>query len=179
MIVRYDPRDLSRVHLLAPDGRYYDLSYRDLRRPPISLWEHRLALKRLRDEGRAEVDEDAIFRAIERCAALPRARCAETKTARRQRERRLRRDGVVTESACRAAIAAESARRSSTAARRSSGCSRTWRNGHERTLLSASAAADSRARRRAWRDRAYGASARIGGSATHGRKPPWRRWRIC
>ena len=42
MIVRYDPRDLSRVHLLAPDGRYYDLSYRDLRRPAISLWEHRL-----------------------------------------------------------------------------------------------------------------------------------------
>ena len=24
MIVRYDPRDLSRIHLLAPDGRYYD-----------------------------------------------------------------------------------------------------------------------------------------------------------
>ena len=57
MIVRYDPRDLSRIYLLAPDGQYYDLSYRDLRRPPISLWEHRLALKRLREEGRAHVDE--------------------------------------------------------------------------------------------------------------------------
>jgi putative transposase len=54
MIIRYDPRDLSRVHLLTPDGAYYDLSYADLRRPPISLWEHRLALKRLRDEGRTE-----------------------------------------------------------------------------------------------------------------------------
>ena len=37
MIVRYDPRDLSRVYLLAPDGNYYTLSYSDLRRPPISL----------------------------------------------------------------------------------------------------------------------------------------------
>ena len=70
MIVRYDPRDLSRVYLLGPDGRYYDFSYRDLGRPPISLWEHRLALKRLREEGRAQVDETAIFRTIETMRAI-------------------------------------------------------------------------------------------------------------
>ena len=97
MIVRYDPRDLSRVHLLAPDGRYYDLSYRDLRRPAISLWEHRLALTRLRDEGRAEINEDAIFTAIDAMRGIAERASAETKTARRQRERRLRLDGVVTE----------------------------------------------------------------------------------
>ncbi|UPK07011.1 Mu transposase C-terminal domain-containing protein [Bradyrhizobium sp. 170] len=97
MIVRYDPRDLSRVHLLAPDGRYYDLSYRDLRRPAISLWEHRLALMRLRDEGRAEINEDAIFTAIDAMRGIAERASAETKTARRQRERRLRLDGVVTE----------------------------------------------------------------------------------
>ncbi|MBR1087850.1 transposase [Bradyrhizobium manausense] len=108
MIVRYDPRDLSRVHLLAPDGRYYDLSYRDLRRPAISLWEHRLALTRLRDEGRAEINEDAIFTAIDAMRGIAQRASAETKTARRQRERRLRLDGVVTERRP-AAIAAESA----------------------------------------------------------------------
>lgn len=97
MIVRYDPRDLGRVHLLAPDGRYYDLSYRDLRRPAISLWEHRLALTRLRDEGRAEINEDAIFTAIDAMRGIAERASAETKTARRQRERRLRLDGVVTE----------------------------------------------------------------------------------
>lgn len=97
MIVRYDPRDLSRVHLLTPDGRYYDLSYRDLRRPAISLWEHRLALTRLRDEGRAEINEDAIFTAIDAMRGIAERASAETKTARRQRERRLRLDGVVTE----------------------------------------------------------------------------------
>ena len=70
MIVRYDPRDLSRIYLLGPDDAYYDLSYRDLRRPPISLWEHRLALKRLREEGRSHVDEAAIFRTIEAMRAI-------------------------------------------------------------------------------------------------------------
>ncbi len=89
MVVRYDPRDLSRIHLLAPDGAYYDLVYADLRRPPISLWEHRLALKRLRDEGRTEVDEEAIFGSIEKMRGIAARAVVETKTMRRQRERRL------------------------------------------------------------------------------------------
>ena len=90
MIVRYDPRDLSRIYLLAPDGQYYDVSYRDLRRPPISLWEHDLALKRLRDEGRARVDEEAIFRAVESMRTVVQTAERESKVARRQRERRWR-----------------------------------------------------------------------------------------
>jgi putative transposase len=89
-IVRYDPRDLSRLYLLAPDGQYYDLHYRDLRRPPISLWEHRLALKRLREEGRQTVDENAIFRAIETMRSIADEATSASKIARRQRERRLR-----------------------------------------------------------------------------------------
>ncbi len=90
VIVRYDPRDLSRLYLLAPDGQYYDLHYRDLRRPPISLWEHRLALKRLREEGRHTVDENAIFRAIETMRSIADEATSASKIARRQRERRLR-----------------------------------------------------------------------------------------
>lgn len=88
MIVRYDPRDLSRVYLLGPDGEYYDLAYRDLRRPPISLWEHRATLKRLREEGRAQIDEEAIFRAVETMRTIADSASAATKSARRQRERR-------------------------------------------------------------------------------------------
>ena len=90
MIVRYDPRDLSRIYLLGPDGTYYDLNYRDLRRPPISLWEHRLALSRIREDGRALVDEAAIFRAIEAMRSIADGAVLASKTARRQRERRLR-----------------------------------------------------------------------------------------
>ena len=90
MIVRYDPRDLSRIYLLAPDGRYCDLTYRDLRHPIISLWEHRLALKRLREEGRSHVDEAAIFRTIANMRAIADEAVTASKTVRRQRERRLR-----------------------------------------------------------------------------------------
>ena len=89
-ILRYDPRDLSRIYVLAPDGQYYDLHYRNLRRPPISLWEHRLALKRLREEGRQTVDENAIFRAIETMRSIADEAVNTSKIARRQRERRLR-----------------------------------------------------------------------------------------
>lgn len=90
MIVRYDPRDLSRVYLLGPDGVYYDLNYRDLGRPPISLWEHRLALKRLREDGRTLVNEAAIFRTIEAMRSIADGAVLSSKMARRQRERRAR-----------------------------------------------------------------------------------------
>jgi len=90
MIVRYDPRNLSRIYLLGPDGRYYDIPYRDVRRPPITLWEQRLALKRLREEGRSHVDESAIFRTIETMRKIADEAVTVTKTLRRQQERRLR-----------------------------------------------------------------------------------------
>jgi putative transposase len=90
MVVRYDPRDLSRIYLLAPDKQYYELPYCDLSRPPISLSEHRLALKRLREEGRAHVDEAAIFRAIEEMRVITEAAVNTSKTARRRHERHLR-----------------------------------------------------------------------------------------
>lgn len=90
MLVRYDPRDLSRIYLLAPDGEYYDLSYRDLGRPPITLWEQRLAVKRLREEGLAHVNEAAIFRAVENMRSIADEASRESKAVRRQRERRLR-----------------------------------------------------------------------------------------
>lgn len=90
MTIRYDSRYLGRIYLLGPDGNYYDLSYRDLRRPPISLWEHRLALKRVREDGRAMVDEAAIFRTIEAMRTIADGAVLASKTARRQRERRPR-----------------------------------------------------------------------------------------
>ena len=94
MLVRYDPRDLSRVYLLGPDGQYYDLAYSDLSRPPISLWEHRLALKRLREDGKAQVDEEAIFRTIETMRGIADQASAATKTARRQRARQTRNEAT-------------------------------------------------------------------------------------
>ena len=90
MIIRYDPRDLSRIYLQGPDGVYYDLAYRDVRRSPISRWEHRRAVKRLREDGYAHVDEGAIFRTVDAMRAITDEATAATKGARRERERRRR-----------------------------------------------------------------------------------------
>jgi len=64
VIVKYDPRNLSRIYLRDDGGHYWPIPYRDLALPPISLWEHREAMKRLRQDGRQTVDERLIFSTI-------------------------------------------------------------------------------------------------------------------
>jgi putative transposase len=60
----------------------------DLRRELITLWEHRSAVRRLKDEGRRSVDEASIFAAIrEQRAILDDAR-AQSREARRNVVRR-------------------------------------------------------------------------------------------
>jgi len=70
MPVKYDPRDLSRVFLQAPDGTHWVIPYADLSRPAITLWEQKRAINRLRDAGRAVVDERLIFDTVEAQRAL-------------------------------------------------------------------------------------------------------------
>lgn len=84
-LIRRDPRDLSRIWVLDPEGScYVEIPYRILSRPAVTLWEHRRAVARLRERGRALVDEAAVFRMIEQMRAI-------TVTAARER-RRSRRD---------------------------------------------------------------------------------------
>src|SRR5260370_31906295 len=90
MIIRCDPLDLGRLYLLGPDGQYFDITYRDLRRPPITLWEQRLALKRLREERHPHIDEAAIFRTIDAMREIVDQAKTSSKMAPRQRERRFR-----------------------------------------------------------------------------------------
>lgn len=85
--VRYDPRDLSRIWLRAPDGETLALPYRRRHRPPLSLWEHARILAELRAEGKRAVDEDLIFDRRERMRAIVQAATATTKAARRARAR--------------------------------------------------------------------------------------------
>jgi putative transposase len=63
-VVKYDPRNLSRIYLRDEAGHYWPIPYRDLALPPISLWEHREAMKRLMQAGRRAVDERLIFSTI-------------------------------------------------------------------------------------------------------------------
>lgn len=90
-IIRRDPRDISRVWVLDLEGgTYLPVAYRSLSHPAVSVWEHRAALERLRAEGRAQVDEDALFRMVEQMRATTDAAGATTRKARRDAERRIR-----------------------------------------------------------------------------------------
>ena len=91
LLVRRDPRDLSRIFVLDPlDGGYLEVPTRDLSRPAISLWEHRLARRRLRAKHRGDIDEAALFEAIEEMRAAERDAARLTRSARRDRARRAR-----------------------------------------------------------------------------------------
>ena len=64
VLIKYDPRNLSRVYWRDEEGQYWKLPYRNLALPPISLWEHEAALKRLRAESRQQVDERRLIEAV-------------------------------------------------------------------------------------------------------------------
>jgi putative transposase len=85
----YDPRDLSRLLVETPQG-VRALRYRNLARPPMSLWELRAARRRLRAEGRAQVDEAALFAAREANGALVATAARESRRIRRESVRRQR-----------------------------------------------------------------------------------------
>lgn len=88
-VLRRDPRDLSRIWVLDPDGAaYLEVPYRTLSRPPISVWEQQAAVARLRELGRAEVDENALFAMVAQMRKITDAAAATTRKARRDRERR-------------------------------------------------------------------------------------------
>ena len=88
-LIRRDPRDLSRVYVREPlSQQYLEVPYRTLSRPTITLWEHRQALKFLRERGLKHTDETAIFQAVEEMYALTQDATSKTRTTRRQAERK-------------------------------------------------------------------------------------------
>ncbi len=86
--VKYDPRDLSCVFVEGPDGEHWPVRFADLRRPRITLGEHRMALTALRERGVRLIDEQLIFETVEAQRELVETAAAATKSARRQVERR-------------------------------------------------------------------------------------------
>ncbi len=89
-IFKRDPRDISVLYFYDPDvKRYYPIPYRDTSRPALSVWELREATKRLKEEGRRDIDENMIFAAYARMRAAEEQAVRETKRARRDGQRRL------------------------------------------------------------------------------------------
>jgi putative transposase len=62
LLVKYDPRDLSRIFVRRPSGSFVDARYADLTLAPISLREAVAARKALNSQGKREVDTRAIVR---------------------------------------------------------------------------------------------------------------------
>jgi len=90
-VIRRDPRDISRVWVLDPEAKsYLPVPYRSLSHPAVSAWEHRAALERLREQGRAQVDEEALFRMVEQMRTITDTASSTTRKARRDTERRRR-----------------------------------------------------------------------------------------
>ena len=89
LLIRRDPRDLSRIFVLDVENNIYlEVPYRVLSRPTITLWEHKLARKRLREQQRAIIDETSLFAAIDEMRTIEHKAERLTRTARRNRTRR-------------------------------------------------------------------------------------------
>jgi putative transposase len=89
VLIKYDPRNLAHVYWRDEEGQYWKLPYRNLALPPISLWEHDEAVRRLRAEGRQQVDERRLIEVVLQQRQL--VEQARRKTARRRLGRQARR----------------------------------------------------------------------------------------
>jgi putative transposase len=61
LLVKYDPRNLSRIYVQDPCGRHWPVPYADLRQPPIALWEIEAVNKQARQDGLRMNSAGAIF----------------------------------------------------------------------------------------------------------------------
>jgi putative transposase len=81
-------RDISKIYFLDPDSNeYHEIPYRDIRRPSMSVWEHRAARRRLAAEGRKNIDEHSIFEAHRRNREDIKKAASKTRSARREEAR--------------------------------------------------------------------------------------------
>lgn len=94
-IFRRDPRNISTLIFWDPDvRRYFSIPYRDARRPAISLWELRAIQQYLADKGKADIDEDMIFAALDEMRRIEETSRELTRKQRMTQERRRRHSRV-------------------------------------------------------------------------------------
>lgn len=90
-IFRRDPRNISTLIFWDPDARrYFNIPYRDARRPAISLWELRAIQQYLTEKGKVDIDEDMIFAALDEMRRIEETSRELTRKQRMSQERRRR-----------------------------------------------------------------------------------------
>jgi putative transposase len=88
LLIRYDPRDLSKLYVLGPHHHYHAIPYADVCHPPISLAELKHAHAMLRKEAKATINEEQLFAMHERQTHILTTATTATQAARRRREPR-------------------------------------------------------------------------------------------
>ena len=84
MLFRRDPRDVSIIYFYDPELKeYFPIPYRDKSQPPISIWEHREALKRAKETSQT-VNEESIFITYKSMRQIEESTAPLTKQARRK-----------------------------------------------------------------------------------------------
>ncbi|MBF0185827.1 MAG: DDE-type integrase/transposase/recombinase [Magnetococcales bacterium] len=87
-LVRRDPRDISHIWFFDPQIKeYFEVPYRDLTHPSISIWEYKAAERHLKQQGRSAENEDDIFAARETMWRIADEAKQETRKVRRARQR--------------------------------------------------------------------------------------------
>ena len=88
LLIRYDPRDLSKLYVKAPDHSYLEVPYADIRLPPVSVWELRAARRFLAQRGDKRRNQERLFWAHAELQRIVTNAVNETSRVRRQRGRR-------------------------------------------------------------------------------------------
>lgn len=88
LLIKYDPRDLSRIFVRRPAGRFVEARYRNLSWPAITMSEQKAAVRQLKAQGRREIDEAMIFTTTLRQREIEDTARRQTATIRRRREQR-------------------------------------------------------------------------------------------
>lgn len=87
-LIRYDPRDISRIYFSDPvTKQYFPIPLRNLSFGPLSHWEVTTAVRLAHKEGLATVNEDIIFESIKRSRSRIDEAVIKTKQARRAAHR--------------------------------------------------------------------------------------------
>lgn len=95
-VFRRDPRNISFLIFWDPDARqYYQIPYRDIRRPAISLWELREIHAYLTERGKKDIDEGMIFTALDEMRRIEDTSKELTRRQRLDQERRRRHKKLV------------------------------------------------------------------------------------
>lgn len=88
-VVRYDPRDLSKVWVYDPnEAQYFEIPRAQSHLPAVALWEVNAAIKHLRERGQKADDEAVIQRAVERLRQMDQEAVLKSKKARKRQELR-------------------------------------------------------------------------------------------